>query len=112
MVKAGDVAWVHLTAAVCWLLGAILFWCLGTIGSCSSAEDDGEKRKSSRVKYEQNMFWAMSCEDEARHRSHENTDNGHSREDLHRKMCDEMRRVAEAAVAKYHPREPEKRAGE
>jgi len=101
----GDVAWLHLIAAVCWLLGAILVFCAVTISPVCH-DDDPPHRPLSQIRYEQNLFLAMSCEDEI-HRgtpAEDVTEDGHPNDAARKRLCEEMRRIAEKVAAKYHPK--------
>lgn len=97
-IKPGDAKCILLTAAVSFAVGAVLTFSVMTI---ISADGGG---KISQVRYEQNLFLALECGDEAHREVHGNAEAGNERDLFHAEVCDEMRRIAEAAVEKHHPK--------
>lgn len=98
-INPGDAKCILLIAAVSFLVGVVLTFSVMTIMSV----DSGDK-KISQVRYEQNLFLALECGDGAHREVHGNAEAGNERDLFHDEVCDEMRRIAEAAVERHHPK--------
>lgn len=98
-IKPGDARCILLVAGVSFLVGVVLTFSVMTIMSA-----DGSDQKISQVRYEQNLFLALECGDGTNREIHGNAEAGDERDLFHAEVCDEMRRIADAAVERYHPK--------
>lgn len=98
-INPGDAKCILLTAAVSFAVGVVLTFSLMTI---MSADDGGGK--VSQVRYERDMFLAVDCKTEVHRKGHVEAEDDAMRAASHSKVCDEMRRIAESAVEKHHPK--------
>lgn len=102
-IKPGDLPWIMLIIAVCFLIGSILIFCGMTFSAALLA--DGESGGAAAVRYQQGVF---DCVDGVHSGRFESGDDEHMNDGTHKRMCDEIRRIAgeiaEAAVEKRHPK--------
>jgi hypothetical protein len=102
-IKPVDARCIALVGVVSFLVGVIMTFSIMTIAGASSA--DGNEEEVSMVRYQQNLF---DCLDDVHRGGAGHGAVGQPHDARHKKICDEMRRIAEetvqAAVEKHHPK--------